>query len=384
MSMDDFGFCSRIKRYRKKKDKFKNTILEFLVREKNQEKEMIFLNVDGATPDPQFDVKRQSGKLVKKLAREGFFNGCFKTREVKNAEINGKLPKDYQVDFIIPPAVGGTYSPENLYVTSKEVATLMYDLYWRQILLELKAFQYKGDGHRFGIIMPKVPRFFSNLDFLDFVLPEEKRTIAEYLARKAQWRREAIRQISCEDKKDYLMLALGKVIRPPEGMKMAFVKVHAVPMDKRAQVRQEYLRTRPDIVRASLVRGDFESMSEDVKEMIAATGHIPESEGLTCHHIIPRSLGGENDMDNIFWLEKNAHLSLHRIYIDPLVDYLDGLVGEKRPIFFQMPVPESTKIPLYVQTKRKTFIPQDRAPSFIRKKIILAKKKGKLNDGRRV
>ncbi len=62
-------------------------------------------------------------------------------------------------------------------------------------------------------------------------------------------------------------------------------------------------------------------------------------------------------MENIFWLDKNVHYGLHRIYIDPLVDYLDGLVGEKRPIFFEMPVPEDTKIPLYQQTRRGTVVP---------------------------
>ena len=355
--MDDFGLSGRDKRYRKKKDKFKNTILEFLVRETSQEKETVFLNIQGATPDPQFDVKKHANKLVKKLAREGAFKGLFKTREIKNAEINGRLPRDYQVDFIIPPAVGGSYTAENMYVTSKEVATLMYDLYWRQILLEMKVFQYKGDEHKFGIVKPKTPKFFTCLDFLDFVLPHEKQKIAEYLARKAQWRREAVQHISRQEKPNMLILSLGRKMKAPEGMKMAFAKVRSVPMDERALVRQEYLKTRPEIVRQSLLRGDFDKLPNDVKEVIAATGHIPESTGLTCHHILPRSLGGGNEMENIFWVDKNAHISLHRIFIDPLVDYLDGLIGEKRPIYFQMPVPQNAKIPLYNLTRRGSIIP---------------------------
>ena len=297
------------------------------------------------------------------MARQGVFNGCFKAREVKNAEINGRLPRDYQVDFIIPPAVGGAYSADNLYVTSKEVATLMYDLYWRQILLEMKAFQYKGDGHKIGVEIPAMPRFFSSLEFLDFVLPLEKQKIAEYLARKAQWRREAVRMISRTENSNSLVLELGKKIRAPEGMKMAFVLVRPVPMDERAQVRQEYLKIRPDIVRASLERGDFDHLSQEIRERIAATGHIPEETGLTCHHIVPRALGGKNDMNNICWIDKNAHLGLHRIYIDPLVDYLDGLLGENRPIYFGMPVPENTKIPLYQKTRRGTVMPAISIPS---------------------
>ena len=355
--MDDFGLGGREKRYRRKKDKFKNTLLEFLVHEKGQEKETVFLNIQGATPDPQFDVKKQANKLVKKLAREGAFNGVFKTREIKNAEINGRLPRDYQVDFIIPPAVGGSYTAENMYVTSKEVATLMYDLYWRQILLEMRAFQYKGDEHKFGIVKPVTPKFFSCLAFLDFILPHEKQKIAEYLARKAQWRREAVQHIARLDRPNMLVLSLGRKLKAPDGMKMAFVKVKGVPMDERAMVRQEYLKTRPDIVRQSLLRGDFDSLSNDIREVIAATGHIPEQTGLTCHHVLPRALGGKNDMDNIFWVDKNAHLSLHRIFIDPLVDYLDGLIGENRSIYFQMPVPQDTKIPLFGMTRRGVMVP---------------------------
>ena len=355
--MDDFNLGAQSWRYRRKKDKFKNTLLEFLVHEKGQEKETHFLNIDGSTPDPTFDVKKQANKLVKRLARTGAFGGCFKDREIKNAEINGRLPRDYQVDFIIPPAVGGSYSADNLYVTSKEVATLMYDLYWRQILLEMKAFQYKGDGHKFGVVIPKIPLFFSSLEFLDFILPGEKQKIAEYLSRKAQWRREAVKMISRTENTNSLVLELGKKIRAPEGMKMALVGVRSVPMVERALVRQEYLKTRPDIVRASLERGDFDHLSEEIKERIAATGHIPEETGLTCHHIIPRALGGKNDMDNIYWIDKNAHLGLHRIYIDPLVDYLDGLIGEKRPIYFEMPVPHNMKIQTYMISRRGTVVP---------------------------
>ena len=356
--MDDFNLGPSQKRYRCKKDKFKNTILEFLVHEKNQEKETRFLSLKEEKPDPTFDFKKQANKLVKRLAREGAFNGSFKTREIRNAEINGRLPRDYQVDFIIPPTVGGTYTPDNMYVTSKEVATLMYDLYWRQILMEMKRFQYKKDLHKFGVIMPKVPSFFSGLDFLDFVLPLEKQVIAEYLSRKAQWRRDAARMICKTDKTQYLILELSKKIRAPEGMKMAFVRVRSVPVDERALVRQEYLRTRPDIVKASLARGDFNDQPEHIQQTLMATGHVPEETGLTCHHILPRALGGKNNMDNIFWVNKNIHLNLHRVYIDPLVDYLDGLIGEKRPIYFEMPVPENTKIPLYSKTRRGQIVSQ--------------------------
>ena len=373
--MDDFNLGSRIRRYSKKRDKYKNSILEFLVRESSQEKKIIYINTEGSAIDPTFDFKKQSNRLVKKLAREGAFNGCFKVREVKNAEINGRLPRDYQIDFIVPPAVGGSYSIDNMYVTTKEVATLMYDLYWRQVLLELKAFQCRSEGHKLGVSLPKIPRFFSGLEFLDFVLPEEKRTIAEYLARKAQWRREAVRMISRTEKSNALVLKLGRQIRPPEGMKMAFVKVRSVPMDERAVVRQEYLKTRPDIVRASLARGDFDHLSEEIRERIAATGHIPEETGLTCHHILPRALGGKNDMNNIFWIDKNAHLGLHRIYIDPLVDYLDGLVGENRPIYFEMPVPKDTKIPLYQQTRHGAILPLSPAPTpLLQSKKMISKK----------
>ena len=67
-------------------------------------------------------------------------------------------------------------------------------------------------------------------------------------------------------------------------------------------------------------------------------------------------------MDNIFWLSKNDHLGLHRVYIDPLVDYVDGLVGENRPIYFEMPVPEKTRIPLYKKTKRGSIVMQLDSP----------------------
>ena len=348
----------RGKRYRKRKDKFKNITLDFMVYERGQERETVVLNVEGSDPNPKFDLKKQANKLVKRLAKEGAFNGFFKTSDIKNAEIHGKLPRDYQVDFIVPPAVGGSYSADNLYVTSKDVADLMYNLYWHQILMEVSSFRYKDDPHKFSVVFPKMPRFFSNKDFLDMVLPHERHILSEYFNRKAARRREAYQKIARTDKKRYLILEMNKKTRPPKGMKMAYVKVHAVPFDERARIKQEYLRSRENIVRQSLARGDFNGLSETDIWVIAKSGHVPDRTGLTCHHVIPRAVGGQNDMDNIIWLDKDVHFGLHKNYINLLVTYFDDLLGEKRPVFFEMPVPEDTKLPLYVKTRRGIIVPQ--------------------------
>ena len=181
--MDDFNLNSRYKNYRRRRDEYKNTLLEFLVHEPSGEKKTYFLDVFGRQPDEKFDFKKESNRLVKRLAREGVFSG-FSLSERKNAELHGKLPKGYQVDFIIPPSVGGAYSFDNLYVVSKEVSLLMYQLYWRQVIPELKAFTNKNEVHRFGVQFPEISRFFSRKDFLNFVPNYEKQDLIKYFERK--------------------------------------------------------------------------------------------------------------------------------------------------------------------------------------------------------
>ena len=372
--MDDFDLNSKYKRYRKRKDAFKNTVLEFVVHEPCAEKETHFLNFSSAPSDNKFDFKKEANRLVKRLAKEGAFSS-FSVSEQKNAELNGKLPKGFQVDFIIPPAVGGKYSFDNLYVVPKEVSLLMYQLYWRQVIPEFKAFINKKEPHRFGVQFPKIPKLFFRRHFLNFIPNYEKQDIVKYLERKEKWRKNALNHVLVNSNKRTIVLRALKRKDVPSGMKYALLKISSLSSMERAKRRQEYLHVRPDLVRSSLKRGDFQHLPTKTQDIILRTGHVPDSADLTCHHVLPRALGGENGLDNICWLSKNDHMRLHRGYIDPLIEYLDGLFDEKRSIFIEIPVPVNTKMPLFTLSKQGLVI-KSRAATPVLKRLI---RRGKIN-----
>ena len=349
--MDDFNLNSKYKRYRKRKDSFKNVILELTVRYGSTDRQVCFLRLTQDSKS-KFNFKKEANLFVRRLAREGKL-AHFSLRDQKNAELHGKLPQGYLVDFIIPPSVGGSYSADNLYVVPRDISKLMYDLYWHQVAVEFNAFTNKDKIHNLGVELPRISSVFLQKDFFNFIPGYEKQEIEKYLNRKKQWREAALKHVMVKQNKRDVVLQFSKKKKPPEGMKYGLVKAHIPSMMERIAVRQEYLHNRREIIQGALKRGDFDHLSDKIKEHIIRTEHMPESADLTCHHILPRSLGGTNSLDNMCWLSKNDHLRLHRHYIDPFIEYLDGCFDEERNIFIEIPVPINTKIPLFAFSKRR-------------------------------
>ena len=71
--MDDFSLNSKYKHYRKRRDEFKNTVLEFLVREPSPEKNTYLLDLE-SHPDEKFDFKKEANRLVKRSAAQGLLS----------------------------------------------------------------------------------------------------------------------------------------------------------------------------------------------------------------------------------------------------------------------------------------------------------------------
>ena len=95
-----------------------------------------------------------------------------------------------------------------------------------------------------------------------------KQDIIKYLDRKDQWRRDASRHLVIRRGKRQLVLQSQKRKKAPNGMKYALVKTKSPTALERAKTKQEYLHQRQEIVKASLMRGDFEHLSDKTKEII--------------------------------------------------------------------------------------------------------------------
>ncbi|MBP5343487.1 MAG: HNH endonuclease [Alphaproteobacteria bacterium] len=358
-------------RWRRKRDEHDNVILDLLVNESDSEKKIYFLDITSLEKERNFDLKRQIKLLVRRLARQGAFQS-FPIRDQKRAELYGQIPKGYEADFMIPPSLGGSYDIENICIVSKYISQLMYELYWKPLSLEVKRFIHKRDAkktRKIGIKMPDFPRVFSQRAFLNFVLPQEREPLEKYLASKRAWRLDALKRVQVRGKKDYFVLRLSCKQRLPAGMKYVLVKARSVSLLEASKIKQAYLRQKEERVLACLERGDFNHLPKKIRESIKKTGCIPSDIDLTCHHIIPRALGGDNSIENMSWLDKEAHERIHKTYINPLVEYCDFLCedGKKRDIYVEIPVPENAEIPQFSINKRFKIFPL-KLPKFLQAK----------------
>ena len=168
---------------------------------------------------------------------------------------------------------------------------------------------------------------------------------------------EALKSVRVEKGKSKIILRQRMATPVPEGFRKVLIRAEQLSSLERDRVKAEYAKTKKEIVLQALARGDFAHLSKRIQAQIAKMGHVPAEADLTCHHIIPRSLGGKNELSNVIFLSEAVHTALHKDYINPLMVYFDSLTTEKRTIYFEVPVPIGKQdLPLFIATLRGEII----------------------------
>ncbi len=197
-----------------------------------------------------------------------------------------------------------------------------------------------------GILCRPIPVFFDQKAFLDFVLPDEKSFLQSHLRETKPEKKDAEPAITRTDYENGIVLSLSYLPKEVDDILMALIKVTPVEIEERNRVYTEYLERRPDIVMASLKRGDFSRLGKEVLRDIERFKRAPAS--LSCHHVVPRELGGSNEMNNFSWLPKREHEILHQKILTPLTKYLFNMEDEGKPVFLHMPIPIDAQVSRYL------------------------------------
>ncbi len=305
----------------------------------------------------KFDFKKEANLFVRRMATTNALARVLSKKELLVARKHGRLPDKLIVDFKVPPTLGGSLDAGNFYITTPDVNEMMYALYWRHILQETQTQQEQGK--QVMLHMPCLSNVFGHLELIKLLPAEEHRSIKEYLASKVRFREKALENVVVHANKYQIVLQLKHPKELPLGMKRAFIKTENLDNFERAQLRAEYVTSRRELARQSLERGDFDHLPPKIKECILEKGHIPAEADLTCHHIIPRSVGGKNELDNVVWLSVKDHVDVHQKHINPLVVYYDSLIGEKRPVYMEIPVPTDTLLPTYETNKHRVMVKKE-------------------------
>ena len=337
------------KRYRKTIDRFQNTI--FILEGKKDEAPLVEMWLD-LKPKKTFSkhlLKKMEGLFVKRVAASGGFKG-FTQKAYYRALKKGIVPKGYVVSYFVPPSIGGSYTESNMIITRPEIVRLMDLYYWKQMAPFVNKARHQPNGHKLGIAFRKVPKVLTPEAFLNFVLPNERDEFVTRLNHILHWREKVQEKACMEEGSNFVYFRLKRNLQPPNGMKKAILRVEPASMVERSAVKAEYHTKRPEMVLACLERGDFDGLSPEMRERIVRdNGYVPTETKLTCHHIVPRSLGGANTLDNILWLSVEDHMNLHEKYLNPLYFCIEQMQNIQKPIYVQMPIPEHSNLLTYVK-----------------------------------
>ena len=338
------------KRYHKTTNRFKDIIFYLEGKKDDVPCEEVLLSlVSQEEIPPRRVLQKKTKNFIKQMAESGAFEE-FNQRVRFRASKKGKLPRGYDIFYLIPPSIGGSYDISNMIVTMPEISHLMYEYYWKQLIPFVHKNALQPNGHKMGVAFRKIPKVFTPDDFFDFVLPDERSSFEALLTARLHWRERVQTLALMQEEKKYIFLKLRQALPPPPGMKNEIVRVCPISEVERAAVRSEYQQKRPELVLESLKRGDFDHLSENLKaRIISDKGYIPTEANLSCHHIIPRALGGLNKLDNIVWLSTEDHMVLHEKYLNPLYFCIEQMADSDKDVFVQMPIPESVDIPTYIK-----------------------------------
>ncbi len=341
---------SNEKRYKKTTNANKDVVLTLRTLEDGTTKEVHFLNF---RENPDKPSKRRDRFFVKQLAKDKELDRILLPNDLERAKTEGVLPAPYVVDYKIPLDLGGSGNTSNMYVVDRDVAKLMEHLYWKQIRTEIRALRMRPiqqrKQSRIGVSFAPIPHVFTEQAFLQYIQQHERKELQKYLAKKKQADTPTPQKVIFQNLPNGELLLQPIASGPvPKGFEMAIVRVFPREWNDRTRLRGEYTQLRTQIALDSLKRGDFDAWPEGMRKKIASSGgHVPSVAQVTCHHILPLLLGGDNKMKNICWLNEHVHNLIHSKFIAPLESCLFSLSENISHLFFEMPIPEGTALQTY-------------------------------------
>lgn len=262
-----------------------------------------------------------------KLAQNGALTEAgFLPSEVEAARCRGVVPTGYQVEQIVPMGCGARPTLNNICLMESGLQTYLTRHLWRllhrDLVAEKAACEKKGRPYEqisIGLSgFRAVMRVTDWTRVLDKPLLRRARLVEEQL--KVQQLKAMPLAVVATANGVLLahpafmsMNAQDGYLKNATGMVPAVVNVRLASAHEQQAIKAEYGQVRRDIIRAFAARGQLPEIRPDKQRVIAQTGWLPDRYPYTCHHIVPRALGGSNEAGNVCWLPAAEHADLHVI-----------------------------------------------------------------------
>lgn len=249
------------------------------------------------------------------LARNGELSCCaFSAQVIKKATECGIVPKGFSVRFLFPPQGNPQHKDyANLCLMENSVVPLWDKFAPRLSQLEsfYRAPTKKRNSGRFSL--PKVPFVMRVRDF---------NIIRDFATRKTAFRRTQPQRENILSKltlyplpdRGTLLLRNGlDALIQNTNLYPMVVEIHTPSPDQCHKIKKEYIDNKQWIVRQLAAMNRIPGLTDANRLKAVGTGILPNGYPYSCHHMVPRILGGTNALHNLCYLDNSLHKHLHKL-----------------------------------------------------------------------
>lgn len=259
------------------------------------------------------------------LARNGTLNDYgFSAKTIKKAAECGAIPRGFSVRFLFPPQrTVQCKDCANLCLMENSVVPLWNTFVPR--LLNLESFyraplKKRNQGH---VSLSKVPFVMRVRDF---------KIVRNSVMRKSSFRRIKPQRENILSKLTLHPLPDNSILLIRNGLNALIQNTNLHPMvveiktpspEQCRKIKKEYIDNKQMLVRQLAAADQIPSLSAADRLNAIETGNLPDGYPYSCHHMVPRILGGTNALHNLCYLDNSLHKHVHKL-IHVYEEYLTG------------------------------------------------------------
>ena len=284
--------------------------------------------------------KKQANIFVRRLFWAGAFEN-FSLAEQKEASY-GWMPKGYEIALKIPLQCGGNYHLSNFALMPKGYSDILYSLYFGQLAEEVV--KQAPLGKKIHVSFPHIPDFVLPENFSNILFPEDRQQVFDFLQKQKSIHKTIAQKVEKTVRGKKVFFKLRKAPSLPFACTWRETQIHFPNLLDRRKITQKYAHAKETLLSQALQRGDFDFLPPKQKAYLVQKHKFPAGIKLTCHHILPRRLGGENTLENVVWMNEEDHKKLHTQALNLLTEAAlnEADKDEKKAHFIVLPVPQSS------------------------------------------
>lgn len=260
---------------------------------------------------PPASVRRH---FVSFLARGGDLNNCgFSVQSIKKAADSGLPPKGFSVRFLFPPNSKNEYDDyANLCLMENCVIPLWDSFVPRLMNNEISVYGSAKKRKKYSTLS-KVPFVMRIRDF---------KVIRDTVMRKSTFQKTSTPRENILSKLVLYPLPSNGTLLLRKGLTTLIQDTNLHPMvveiqnptpERCRRIKKEYIDNKQTLVRQLAAINRIPGLMEAERLKAIELGSLPDGYPYSCHHMVPRILGGTNALHNLSYINNSLHKHIHKL-----------------------------------------------------------------------